>query len=305
VTVTGAPVSSPSSPAPFTLGRVSVSRHGGKPATVAFPVTLHKGDVLHAAVKFAPAAAGGAEGAVSFTTSTGSSPPVSVPLIGDGTSTGLFATAPSLSFVIVEDSGLTANVPVGLTKSLVTDIVNGGTKPVTVTSVKLPSRRYRTVHLPKVGTIIKPGEALPVEVIFSPQHAVTSNSSLTFTASSGTRVTVTLTGTGLPPVSRFTASPSTVNFGAVRVGHTATVVIHLRNAGNQPSLMRSSAPTSGPFGAPVRVTNGLPVNGEDDLVLPVTFHPTRAGVFSGVYKVTWTDPFGRHTLGVPITGTGV
>jgi outer membrane protein assembly factor BamB len=305
VTVTGAPVSSPSSPAPFTLGRVSVSRHGGKPATVAFPVTLHKGDVLHAAVKFAPAAAGGAEGAVSFTTSTGSSPPVSVPLIGDGTSAGLFATAPSLSFVIVEDSGLTANVPVGLTKPLVTDIVNGGTKPVTITSVKLPSRRYRTVHLPKVGTIIKPGEALPVEVIFSPQHAVTSNSSLTFTASSGTRVTVTLTGTGLPPVSRFTASPSTVNFGAVRVGHTATVVIHLRNAGNQPSLMRSSAPTSGPFGAPARVTNGLPVNGEDDLVLPVTFHPTRAGVFSGVYKVTWTDPFGRHTLGVPITGTGV
>ena len=29
-----------------------------------------------------------------------------------------------------------------------------------------------------------------------------------------------------------------------------------------------------------------------------------AGSFSGVYKVTWTDKFGAHSLNVPITGTG-
>jgi len=37
----------------------------------------------------------------------------------------------------------------------------------------------------------------------------------------------------------------------------------------------------------------------------VTFHPTKAGAFHGTYTVTWTDRFGRHSLNVPITGTGV
>jgi len=50
---------------------------------------------------------------------------------------------------------------------------------------------------------------------------------------------------------------------------------------------------------------GLPVNGDNHLVLPVTFHPAKAGAFHGTYKVTWTDEFGQHSLNVPITGTGV
>jgi hypothetical protein len=39
-------------------------------------------------------------------------------------------------------------------------------------------------------------------------------------------------------------------------------------------------------------------------VLPVAFHPTKAGAYHGTYKVTWTDRFGSHSLLVPITGTG-
>jgi hypothetical protein len=305
VTVTGASVAAATTPAPFTLGRVTETLAGsGQQVRVKFPVTLHKGDVLRAAVKFAPTVIGGAEGVVSFTTSSGSMP-ASIPLVGDGTSTGLFATATSLSFVLVEQDGmLITNVPVGIVKPLETDIVNGGTKPVRVTSIKLPTGPYQAVNLPKVGTIIKPGEALPVEIIYAPTQAVTSNSSLTITASSGTSATVALTGTGLPPVTKFTASPSVVNFGPVPVGHTATAMIHVVNAGNQPSLMIRPALPGGPFGAPLRVSNGLPVNEGYDLVLPVTFHPTKAGAYHGTYKVTWTDRFGTHTLNVPITGTG-
>jgi hypothetical protein len=49
----------------------------------------------------------------------------------------------------------------------------------------------------------------------------------------------------------------------------------------------------------------LPVNGDNSLVLPVVFHPAKAGAYHGTYKVTWTDRFGSHSLLVPITGTGV
>jgi outer membrane protein assembly factor BamB len=306
VTVTGASVGAASSPVPFTLGQVTVTRAGSSTAAgVTFPLTLHKGDVLRAAVKFAPAASGGASGVVSFSTA-GSSVPVSVPLIGDGTSTGLAMSSPSLSFVLVEQDGmLITNVPVGIVKPLVTDIVNNGTTPVRVTAIKLPAGPFKAVNLPRIGTVIKPGEALPVELLYSPTQAVTSSSSLTVTASRGTSATVALTGTGLRPVTKFTASPGAVHFGSVPVGHTATAMIHVTEVGNQPSLMQRSPLPGGPFGAPLRVTNGLPLNQGYDLVLPVTFRPAKAGSYHGVYTVTWTDRFGRHSLEVPITGTGV
>ena len=54
-----------------------------------------------------------------------------------------------------------------------------------------------------------------------------------------------------------------------------------------------------------RASPGLPVNGQNSLVLPVTFHPAKTGSFHGIYKLTWTDPFGKHSLSVPIAGTGV
>jgi hypothetical protein len=306
VTVTGASVTSMSTTDPYTVGTVTETHSGSTmPVPVTFPVTLHKGDALHAPVKFAPAGPGGASGQVTFTT-TAANGAASVPLIGDGVRTGLFATVPAMSFVLVEQDGaLITNVPVGISDPEETVITNGGDKPVTVTSVKPPAGPYTAVNLPKVGTVIKPGDALVVRITYSPQQVGTATSSFSITASNGTSVTVPLTGIGLAPRTKFTATPSTVNFGSVRVGHTATVTVHVVNAGNQPSLMQRTPGPGGPFGAPLRVSNGLPVNGGYHLELPVTFHPTKAGAFTGVYVLKWTDRSGTHTLNVPITGTGV
>jgi hypothetical protein len=177
VTVTGVSVNAATTPVPYTLGQVTLTRAGGTAASVKFPVTLHTGDVLRAAVKFAPGAVGGAEGTVSFTTA-GSAVPVSVPLVGNGTQTGLFATNPAIAFNIVEKDGeLILNVPVGISDPQLTDIVNGGTQAVTVKSVTPPTGSYQAIGLPKVGTVIKPGEAIPVQVLFTPQRSVTTNGS--------------------------------------------------------------------------------------------------------------------------------
>jgi hypothetical protein len=303
VTVTGASVAAASTPAPFTLGKVTLIRAGGTPASVKFPVTLHKGDVLRAAVKFAPSAAGGVDGEVSFTTGA-SSVPVSVPLIGNGTQTGLVATSTALSFKLNENDGmLITNVPVGMTDPQVTDIVNDGTRPVTVKSVTPPTGVYSSADLPKVGTVIKPGEAIPVTVIYAPQHKVTTNASFTITPDRGGSVTVSLTGTGLAPFTKFTAVPAVVHFGSVPVGHTARVTIEVTNVGNQPSIIGRTGLPGGPFGAPLRAADGLPINQGYNLALPVTFHPAKAGSFHGTYRLTWTDRFGNHSLNVPVTGT--
>lgn len=304
VTVTGASVATSSTAPPFTLGKVTLTHLGGKPVRVTFPVTLHSGDVLQAAVKFAPAASGGAEGAAAFTTSE-SSVPTSVPLVGNGIRAGLFATSPSMTFQIIDDGGLILNVPVGLHKPQVDAIVNNGTRPVRITSVTLPSGSFSAVDPPMVGTVIKPGQSIPVNLVFTPSTAVTAHSSMTVTGTRGASVKIMLTGTGVPAVTKFTASPGTVHFGNVPVGHSATVMINVVNAGNQPSLMQRTDTSGGAFGALLKAQRGLPVNGGYNLVLPVVFHPAKAGVYHGTYKVTWTDRSGSHSLLVPITGTGV
>jgi hypothetical protein len=306
VTVSGAAVSATNSPDPYALGRVTVTRNSStKQVPVRFPVTLHKGDMLHAQVRFTPAAPGGAPGQVTFTISTRSPGSVAVPLVGDGVGAGLAATSTSLHFVLTSSGQSVGNVPVGIGVPLTTTLVNTSATPETVTSVTTPRGPYSYRGLPKPGTIINPGQSLVLQVTFAPTQAGPTSRTITIRGSHGPIARVQLSGIGLTGVTRFTAFPSPVHFGRVRVGRITIVRIHVYNQGNQPSLMRRTAPPGGPFGAPLRVTSGLPVNPSYDLVLPVTFRPTTVGAYKGVYTLKWTDRFGTHTLHVPITGTGV
>jgi hypothetical protein len=304
VTVTGAGLRALTEPDPFTISRVMVTRHGGTTATVKFPVTLHKGDVLRAQVKFTPGAVGGTTGAVAFTTSAGPAGKVAVPLVADGTQAGLFATYPSLSFVLNTNDGVISNVPVGINVWAETSIVNGSDTPLRVTAVKAPTGQYTVAGLPKPGTVIKPGQAIPVQAEFTPTQIGAVNSSFTVTTDKGQRLTVPLSGTGLKPVTKFASVPAQVNFGSVQVGHTKKIWVDIINKGNQSALMSGGSTQGAPFHALFSITRGLPVSSTNDLTVPIVFTPHNAGPFHGLYKVTWRDVWGNHSLEVPISGTG-
>ncbi len=304
VTVTGVSAAASTSPDPFTVGQVTETGPGITQGPVTFPVTLHKGDTLHAQVRFSPVAPGGMTGAVVFTTGSASLPAVDVSLYGAGTQTGLYATTSSLSFALVLNDGMTiAPVPVGVAVTQETNIVNGGTSPQRVTSVRPPAGPFTATGLPEPGTVIKPGHSIAVQVTYAPAQAGPTTGSLTVNGTRGTSATVTLSGTGQPPVSRFTATPAAVNFGHVRAGHTARASIDITNAGNQPSTVIGTSRPGAPFRAVLSVPRRLPVNSGEDLKIPLTFTPDRAGTFTGAYTLTWADQFGTHTLNVALTGT--
>jgi hypothetical protein len=305
VTVTGAGLRAMAEPDPFTISRVTLTRAGGGTAAVRFPVTLHRGDVLRAQVRFAPAAAGGTAGAVAFTTSAGPSGKVSVPLVADGTQAGLFATYPSLSFVLNTNDGVISDVPVGISVWAGTSIVNGGDTPLRVTGIKTPTGQYTVAGLPKVGTVIKPGAAIPVQGEFTPARIGSAGNSFTITTNKGQTLTVTMSGSGLKPIIKFASVPARVNFGSVRVGHTKKIWVDITNEGNQSALMSGGATEGAPFHPQFSITKGLPVSSTNDLTVPILFTPHKAGPFHGRYKVTWRDVWGNHALEVPITGTGV
>jgi hypothetical protein len=314
----------PGSPAPHQFavspGKVAMSRNIGAPAQpgaasgaapkatagptpAKFPVTLHKGDKLTVPVTFSPSGPGGATGTVTFATSAG---PQDVALAGTGTRTGLYASQATVPFALVTDTGqFASNVPVGVQVPREFDIVNGGTKPVTITLVTPPPAPYRLASGPATGTVLQPGQSAVAQVLFSPAAPGSFPATYSVSGSDGSTATVSLTGTGLPPAGLFTASPKTVNFGSVPVGRQAKATITLTNTGNEPATMMSTSTLAGPFTRVIRMARLLPVNASYNVRAPISFTPRHKGTFTTNYTFTWSDVTGTHRVSVKLTGTGV
>ncbi len=287
----------------FTAGQPTVTRKGSRTAQpVTFPVTLNKGDQLHVAVTFDPAAPGATNGSLTFTTSTGHTR--TVPVTGVATRTGLEATPGSMSFPLAADQGV-IDVPVGIAVPQNVDIVNTGTSTETVSSVTPPSGAFRATGLPLAGDKITPGQSFVVQVFFAPTQPGGATGSFTITTASGRRVTVPLSGIGTASVSKVAADHPTAAFGQVKVGTTVTSTIHITNDGNIPARVMVPSPPKAPFHSVFHLPRGLPFNPEYDLEIPVTFAPATKGTFTAHYRLVWKDRLGTHSLTVLLTGTGI
>jgi len=288
----------------FGMGKVTLTRPAsGSSIKVSFPVTLRKGDTLTVPVRFSPTAPGGTTGSVSLTTQSPSSPPVTVPLTATGTTSGLYASSTAIPFDLVTDTGAFAsNVPVGVKVPREVDIIDGSSHPETITSVRPTAAPYSVTRLPAPGTVLRPGQSIVVQVLFAPTTPGRYPGTLSVTGSGGATATVDLSGTGLSARGLFTATPTSVNFGAVPVGQKVTKFVTLTNAGNEPAAVTAATTLKAPFADRPNVFAGLPVNAGYDVRIPVTFTPTKKGNFTSTYRLTWTDVTGAHIISVHITG---
>jgi PQQ-like domain len=304
VTVSGVRTDASSWPDPFSAGQLTKTASGSHAAVpVAVPVTLSRGDALHLRVTFRPAARGGTTGTLSLVTPSARYGSADLPLAGDGTRSGIYAQPGDLGFKLAGRKADTS-VPAGIVVPLTANISNGGTTPQTVSSVTAPARPFTAAGLPRPGTIIEPGQSIVVQVSYAPAHAGHDASSITITTADGRRLALPLSGQAQAPVSKIVAAPASVELGRVRLGSRAKATIGITNAGNLPATVAIAAPPGSPFAAAYPVPRGLPVNPGYELRIPVTFAPARPGRATGVYRLTWTDLLGSHTLRVTLAGTG-
>jgi hypothetical protein len=268
----------------------------GDPYAVAgaptLPVTLTAGQKISVPVTFAPTAPGSITGALRFSvTEAGLTYTLGAGLQGDAIRPGLTPTPNSLDF---------GQIPVGSTKNLTVNFTNTGTADETVTGVTAPTGAFAASGLPAAGTVLQPGQSVAASIAYTPTAATTDTSQVVVTGPQGS-ATVSLTGQGAVGHSELSITPSSLSFGAVPVGQSATRKLTVENTGNLPVTVTKAAPPALPFVVDTPLPEGLVLNPGDGVEVDVTFAPTVAGSFSNTYLISSDDGQGAHAI--PVVGT--
>jgi len=286
----------------FTVGQATETKKGASTAVpVTLPAKLTKGDKLSVQTSFTPTVPGASSGALSLSTTSTSAPFVDVPLTAEGTKEGIYAQPAVQAFPLAPDQGITS-VPVGIGVPEIVTFSNLGTATQTFTSVTQPSPPFSASNLPALGTRLTPGASVNVQVTFAPTSPGSATGSLIIVGSSGQKAVVTLKGVATAAVSQLTATPLKLNFIRIRAGKKATGYIQVSNTGNTQITVTGVTGLKAPFMASPQPAAGLPISAGSDLLLPVTFAPTKAGTFGARYVLHWMDVNGMHRLIVIITG---
>ncbi|MFE1377584.1 choice-of-anchor D domain-containing protein [Streptomyces sp. NPDC058740] len=309
----GRPANTALTAAPVDLGKVAVGSTGSAtakvtatrdvtisavttPAGSAFtasptglPRTLHNGDTYSVPVTFAPTAPGPDSSVLTFATDLGDS---AVGTTGYGTRPGFLAAPAALDF---------GTVATTTEKSLGVTFTNTGTEPETVAATTPPGAPFSATGLPAAGTVVQPQQSVSVQVAYAPTTDGDDTGSLAVTSRNGT-ATVALKGTAVTGRARLTVTPTSTDFGSVKVGQSVTRTFDISNTGNIPLTITKAKPPTAPFHVSDPISEGQVLGPEDVVHQAVTFSPTSIGPVNAAYELTADD--GQGALSEALTGTG-
>ncbi|MGI5460591.1 choice-of-anchor D domain-containing protein [Streptomyces sp. CA-249302] len=259
-------------------------------APTGLPRTLHTGDTYSLPVTFSPTTPGADTSVLSFATDVGD---IGLGLTGYGTRPGLAAAPSSLVY---------GTVATGTSKTLGVSFTNTGTEAETVSASVPPGGPFSADGLPADGTVVEPQQSVTVQVTYTPTAAGDDSGTLSVTGQNGT-ATVDLTGTAVAGEARLTVTPTSTDFGQVKVGQSVTKTFDISNTGNIPLTITKAAPPAAPFHVTNPISEGQ-VLGPDDVVhQSVTFSPTSVSAVTGTYQLTSDDGRGPQNETLTATGT--
>lgn len=248
-----------------TVSQVTLAGSGFQVGGFSGSATLTAGQTLPLTVSFAPAATGSVTGSLSVV-SNATNAPVMVALVGNG-------VQPQIS--VVPTSANFGNVTVGITNTQTVTINNPGTANLSVTQSMLSGTMFGLSGL-TLPLTVGPGKSSSFSLSFSPTSASSFTGSLTLVSNTvNSPLIISLSGTGVSPVLQLKPTPSSLNFGSVATGTSATQSVSLTNSGNS-SVSVSQASVGG---------SGFSLSG---LALPLTLSPGQATSFSVVFSPTTT-----------------
>ncbi|MBV9265010.1 MAG: choice-of-anchor D domain-containing protein, partial [Acidobacteriaceae bacterium] len=191
-----------------------------------------------------------------------------------GTNTGTITGSGELTVTpTTVDFGSTPVNSVSLSKTIT--IANVGSSPARLTSLAISGAGFAMSD--QCGTSVAPGASCQAVVTFSPGAAVGAQSGTVTLASPGTpslSVPLTALVTGVP---QLTITPTTVDFGALPIGHTLIRTVMVTNTGTGSATLGALAPeNANAFAATKSCPASLPPGGNCSLIIGFTASSTTA-----------------------------
>lgn len=251
-------------------------------------VAVPPGDSLMVCIEFQPDQRGSAIAAATVHVAARA-----FPLALTGTGIRRFATATASTdcdtVTIAPGNSLTRFVTVS----------NPSDKPVTITQVNFTASANDLFALADAAIlplVLAPGDVQQVEILFTPQREATERVAITF-ANDGD--TASATSLCFVLRSRFVAaSRSTVDFGSVCVGDTASVSLLLENPGQFEAVLVNTVAMASTASIAVRSATDTTLPPHGYMVVQLSFAPQTAGVVNDTLVALGS--FGRFA--VPVRG---
>jgi hypothetical protein len=195
------------------------------------------------------------------------------------------------------------NQKVGTTSAAQTvTITDSGQAPLTVGAIATSGDFAQTNTCGALPATLAPGASCAVAVTFAPTTTGARTGALTVTDNApGSPQAVALSGTGTAPAASL--SPTSLNFGTVKVGTTsAPQTVTLTNTGTA-TLVVSGVAASGDFAAVAGAGCASLAPGAR-CTITVTFAPTAAGTRAGALSVADDAPGSPQTVALSGSGKG-
>jgi len=213
-----------------------------------------------------------------------------ISLLGNATPANLVFSPTSLDF---------GSVLVGSASTLPIQITNVSTTPAIFNAITTTGDYTFTGTCPSPGNVLAPSATCTIQIAFTPAQPGTRTGTLSLNTSL-TSLPLTAALTGIGAQSQLQISPSSLNFGSVTVGTSATLPLTLANTGTA-SLNSLALGISGDYtiAAPCALTTLAPGS---SCSVTITFAPTATGTRAGTLTVASTDRSSPAV--VALTGTG-
>src|SRR5271170_373832 len=281
--------------APLTIGSTTISSAGFTVSGAMFPITLNPKQTVTLQVIFAPAEVSTIKGTFTISSNAVRHERTAIRL----TSAGIARTSPQ---VTVSPTSLSfGTVRVGSTTTLPVVVTSTGTAPLTITAPSINGTGF-TVSGATFPITLNPKQIVTLHVMFAPKAARIATGTLTISSNAVRHfgITVGLTSEGVAP--QLTVSATSLSFGTVDDGSSATLPLTLYSTGTAPLTINSATISGTAFtmsGAAFPVTLIPPLG----ITLQVQFSPTAGIPAMGAVTISSNDSTNPSTV-VGLNGAG-
>ena len=224
------------------------------------------------------------------------------------TLSGAGVAAPAPAIALTPATLSFGSVVLGSTATLTAQVRNAGTATLNVTTISLCSGSSAEFGWsPAAPLSIAPGQATTLTVTYQPTAAGTDSGCLAIASNDMASPVVNLgvSGTGVAQaVPAVALSPTSLDFGTVTVGSSASRTAMVQNTGTGPLSVTglslcAGTPATFSWSPPAPFT----VAAGQSATLTVSYKPTGAGTDAGCIAVA-TNDLARPTVNLQVTGAG-